>query len=232
MGNLVGKFVSAWANPWGAMRGVKEEGEGVGIVPSMIFIVVMGLLSGLITSIGSTIVPPPDLAGSSKAAVWLAVAVVPLVSFVGSFIGAFIIWGLVDGFLKGSMIQYKTSYRLLAVLAAFSPVSALLAPIPKAGQYLAMAVNIWATIVMIQGIIIVMDTPKLRTWVICGILFASLFALGLAARVAAQRQLAGGPNFSDLNDNFGTDDVSFESDTLDKELQEMADKAKADAEKK
>jgi len=234
MNSLVSKFMAVWLHPCQAMTAVKDEGEDAGIVSSMIFVVLMGLLSGIITSVLAMVVPAAAVPGTSKAMAWLAVLVVPVVSFLGSFIGAFIIWGLVDGVLKGSSPQYKTAYRLLALLAAFSPVSALLSPIPKVGQYLAIAVNIWATIVMIQGIIIVRDTPKAKTWVTCGILFSLLFTLGIFARLAAQRQLQnGGPGgFNDLGagtDLGGpTDDLGATSDKLEEQLQGMADKAKAD----
>jgi hypothetical protein len=229
MNSLISKFMATWLHPWDAMQSVKQEGETASIVPSMVFIVVIGLLSGVITSILGMFLPAAAVPGASKAAVWLAVIVVPVVSFIGSFIGAFIIWALVDGVLKGTTPQYKTAYRLLALLAAFSPVSALLSPIPKVGQYLAIAVNIWATIVMIRGIIIVRDTPPVRTWVTCGILFAFLFTLGIFARMAAQRQFQNG-GFGDLGPATGApaDDLGTASDNLEKQLQDLADKAKTD----
>jgi hypothetical protein len=223
MNSLVGKFISAWVHPWAAVQGVKDEGEQTSIVPSMIFIVVMGLLSGIITAVMGMVFPPANAVGAGKAFVWLAVLVVPVVSFLGSFLGAFIIFGLVDGILKGTSEQYKTAYRLLAVLAAFSPISALLAPIPKVGQFLAIAVNVWATIVMIRGIIVVRDTPPVRTWVACGILFAFLFLLGIFDRVAAQRNLPGAP-LGDLEAGLGGD-----LGGLDAELQNLANDAKAPA---
>jgi hypothetical protein len=234
MNSIVAKFIGTWLHPWQSMDMLKLEGEDASIKPAMIYIVVLGLISGLITSLYGVFLPSAAIPGTSKAAAWLALALVPAVSFIGSFIGAFIIWGLVDGWLKGTQAQYKTAYRLLAVLAAFSPVSALLAPIPRVGQYLSIAVNIWATIVMIRGIIIVRDTPRVRTWVICLSLFVFLFAVGLMARIAAQRQLATGNNFgafggatdSTLDTTTPADDLGETSDNLDKELQDLADKAK------
>jgi hypothetical protein len=223
MNNLVGKFVSMWTRPADAMRSVKEEGDLVSLAPSMIFIVVMALISGVITAIWGMIVPPPGLSGGPSGAVWMAALFVPLASFIGSFIGAFIIWGLVDGLLNGTAAQYKLSYRMLALLAAFSPVSALLAPIPKVGQYLAIAVNLWATIVMIRGIIIVRETRPVRTWVVCGLIFGLLFTIGLFARVAAQRQVAGGqPGFNDFASD---EDLGLDED-LDAKLDDLANDAK------
>src|SRR5581483_380873 len=127
MNSIVAKFIGTWFHPWQAMGMLKTEGEDASITPAMVYIVVLGIISGLITSLYGVFLPSAAIPGTSKAAAWLALALVPAVSFVGSFIGAFIIWGLIDGWLKGTSAQYKTSYRLLAVLAAFSPVSALLA---------------------------------------------------------------------------------------------------------
>ncbi len=232
MNSIVAKFIGAWLHPWQSMEYLKVEGEDASIKPAMIYIVVMALLSGLITSLYGVFLPSAAVPGTSKAAAWLALVLIPVVAFIGSFIGAFIIWGLIDGWLKGTTPQYKTAYRLLAVLAAFSPISALVAPIPKVGQYLSIIVNFWATIVMIQGIIIVRATPKVRTWVICLSLFIFLFAVGLMARVAAQRQIQSGNNFGNLgadsNFDLGSpkDDLGETSDNLDKELQDLADKNK------
>ena len=172
----------------------------------MMFVIVMGLVSGIITAVVGMFLPPAGATGT-RAYVWLAVAVVPIVSFVGSFLGAIIIWALVDGLLSGKMSEYGLSYKLIAVLAAFSPISAIVAPIPAVGQYLAIALNVWATIVMIIGIIAVRKTSVVRTWVVCGVLFAFLFLLDVFARIAAQRQFAGpGGGVPEFGETTGAND--------------------------
>jgi hypothetical protein len=145
MGNLVGMFLGAWFRPWATMEAIRAEGytetPGSGglsglfsnIRKYMMFVIVMGLVSGIITAAVGMVVPPAGAAGT-RAYVWLAVLVVPLVSFIGSFLGALIIWALVDGLLSGKMAGYGLSYKLIAVLAAFSPISAAVAPIPTVGQ--------------------------------------------------------------------------------------------------
>ena len=98
-------------------------------------------------------------------------------------------------------------------------ISAALASIPKVGAYIAIAINIWATVVMIQGLILVRETPKVRTWVTCLVIFGFLFLLGVLARVSAQRQLEGAPNFSEFN-------VGEEEDTaFDNELENRANQS-------
>jgi len=227
MGNLVGMFLGAWFKPWATMEAIRAEGYAetpggggisgllANIKKYMLFVIVMGLISGIITAVVGMVLPPAGGAGN-RAYVWLAVAVVPIVSFIGSFLGALIIWALVDGLLSGKMSEYGLSYKLIAVLAAFSPISAAVAPIPAIGQYLAIALNIWATVVMIIGIIAVRKTSVVRTWVVCGVLFAFLFLLGVFARIAAQRQFAGaGGGLPEFSDTTGTDN-------LDQQLQDLA----------
>ncbi len=228
MGNLVGMFFGAWFRPWATMEGIKNEGYSEGgtgvsnffanIKQYMMFVIVMGLVSGVITALVGTFLPPAGASGN-KAFVWLAVAVVPTVSFLGSFLGALIIWALVDGLLAGKVSGYGLSYKLIAVLAAFSPISAALAPIPKVGQILAIVLNVWATVVMIVGIIIVRKTSTVRTVLVCGVLFAFLFLLGVFARVAAQRQFAGGPGLPEIGGGAAA------TDNLDQQLEDLANQA-------
>lgn len=229
MSNLIGMFMSAWLSPWTAMQQIKEAGDTAEVKSSMSFVVVMGLISGLITAVIG-VLTPAAVAGP-KWMVWLSIVIVPLVSFLGSFIGALIIWALVDGLLRGKSEQYWTSYRILALLAAFSPIAALLTAIPKVGQYLAIAVNVWATIVMIRGIIIVRNTPPVRTWITCGVLFSILFAIGVLARVAASQQALGGAGFNEFDAGaFGDEDLAANED-LDKQLQDLAEKAQSEPKK-
>jgi Yip1 domain len=232
MNSIVGKFLSAWLHPWDTMANVREEGEAASIKSSMIFIVVMGLLAGLVSAIVGTVTPQQAVNGQliPKAMMWLAVVIVPLASLLGSFLGTLILWAIVFGLLKGSLGQYKTTYRLLAVLAAFSPVSAILSAIPKVGPYLSIAVNVWAIIVMIQGVVIIMGTPPVRTWVSCLFVFGFLFLLGVLANVTARREFDSG-GFSDLDGRLGgiPNEIDLTSDEaeLNKQLQELSEKEKA-----
>lgn len=79
----------------------------------------------------------------------------------------------------------------MALLAAFSPLSALLAPLPRVGTVLAVIINVWATIVLIRGIILVMDTPAVRTWILSILFFGLLILMGVAAQVATRQNLPG-----------------------------------------
>jgi len=69
------------------------------------------------------------------------------------------------------------------------------------------------------GIIIVRKTSTLRTVLVCGFLFAFLFLLGVFARVAAQRQFAGGPALPELGA------ATPAGDNLDQQLEDLANQA-------
>jgi hypothetical protein len=71
---------------------------------------------------------------------------------------------------------------------------------------------------MIIGIITVRKTGVVRTWVVCGVLFAFLFLLGVFARIAAQRQFTGGGAGFDV----GAADTGPAGDNLDQQLEDLA----------
>jgi len=223
MKSILGRFMSMWLHPWATMQGIKEEGEEAGIKFSMIFIVAMGLLSGLLTAVMGTVFPQPGFQGGAMA-LWIAAIAVPILSFIFSFIGAFILWGpFAFGFLKGTLNQYKTCYRLLATLTAFGPVSSLLAPLPKVGVFIGVVINIWALIVMIKGLMIVLETPKVRS-IILGVFLGGVIVMGLIFQSVALRQLQGGPGGAQTFG--GLDDLNLDEDELNKQLEELAAEAR------
>ena len=226
MGNLISRFVSVLVNPWGAMRAVKAEGDTASIKPYVLYVAVIGLLSGVISAVmGSIIQPEMVRIGQMPAwTVWIAVAQVPIVLVISSFLNALIVWGIINGLLQGTGAQYKTTFRVLALPVTFSPLAALLAPIPKVGMILLIAVSLWAFIVTVRGIIIVRETKPLRTWIT--FVLVTVFSLLLFALAAAAAQtLAGGAarpgaGFQGFGDDLFGDDVNFEQ-----ELQRLTEEA-------
>lgn len=230
MANIISKMLGVLLHPWESMGVVKSEGDSVGLKPAILFIVITGVISGVISSIWGFILPPPAVAAGqvTKLSILLAIPLVPLISFLLSFVGAFILWGIVHGFLKGSVSDYRTMYRLFALLSAFSPINALLSPIPTVGPWLGVAINIWGILVLIRGIILVFETSPVRSGVVLGLIFLALLALGLAFRAETERQLAGGPGFGGIGAGTDFGDLGDEA-ALNKELEDMANKAKAES---
>ena len=70
MGNLVGMFLGAWFKPWATMEAIRAEGYAetpggggisgllANIKKYMMFVVVMGLVSGIITAVVGMVLPP------------------------------------------------------------------------------------------------------------------------------------------------------------------------------
>lgn len=227
MNNMIATFLNVLMRPWPTLAGLKAQGAQVTLKPAMLFIVVMGLLSGVISALWGVALPPAPVAAGQlgRWSALLAIPLVPVLTFVLSFIGTFVLWGLVEGFLRGSMVGYKTMYRIFALLAAFSPVSALVSPIPTVGPWLGLAINIWGIIVLIRGIIIVMDTPSTRTWTVLGLIFLFLLALGFVFRAETQRQLQSGAAFPELGGGAFGDDLG-DDEALNRELEALANQAK------
>lgn len=231
--NIIGKFVGMWTSPWKSIETLKSEGLDASIKPSLTFVVIMGLLAGIVTAIIGAFSPAPIVAGEimPKWLVWLSIVIVPIASLIGSFLGAFLVWALVTGLLFGNATQYKSIYRILAALSAFSPVTAAIASIPKVGSYIAIGINIWALIILIKAIIVVLDTKPVRTAVTLGVAFGLLFLLGFLARISTENALrnqAGASDFGNMNDSFmntapqGTDDMGAKLDELANQAKDAA----------
>jgi hypothetical protein len=231
MASIIQTFVTTLTKPLHMFQQLKEEGPEAGISHSIYYVLTMGVVAGLITAIQGQFGPVPMIANEPmpKALVWASILIVPLVSLIGSFIGSFVVWILVTGAVFGSMAQYKSIYRVLAVLSTFSPISAILGIIPVAGTWLGIALNIYALVLMIRGVIIVMETKPVRTAVTLGVVFAILFVLGLVARQISDQQMAGIPSdFGDMG-AFGDDFGSMSDAELDRELEALANQAKSGA---
>jgi hypothetical protein len=219
MNNMLQLFIGAWFRPWDTMRVVKEQPQETSIQPTVIYIVLIGLLSGIIAAVMGFVFPDARLAASGlpKWSVASSVLLLPLFYFVGSFLSAGIVWGIVVGFVRGNGSEYKTIYRLMAVPVAFYPISTLLAPLPWGGQWAAIAINIWATVVLIGGIVIVMDAPKVRTAVTFVLIFLAFIALAFLATLATRSQFPGQPLAA-------SDDLNLKDEELDAQLDELLNK--------
>ncbi len=223
MTSLVGTFMSAWVRPWSALNEIKQQNASPTLKPYMMFVVVMGIVNGIIAAIVTSMQPAAALAPIPK--VWAIVAVlvlVPVLAFVFSFIGAFFLWMFVDGAVTGTAENYRAMYRISALVSAFSPVTAIVGQIPKVGPWIAVAVNLWALVVTIQGVVIVRDARPVRAWAAFIGLIVVLLGLALLARLAEQPRTATPARYSDLD--LGTDTTgSLPNDQLEKRLNDIAE---------
>lgn len=228
MGKLISLVATVLLKPAAALKNLKDEGEGVGIVPSLIFVVVLSLVAGLIASVIGMVIPPAPVTQGlfGKGGMWaLYMAVGPLLVLAGSFASAFFLWGITDGFFKGSLPQYKLTYRLLALTAAFYPISALITPIPKVGTVVGWILQAWVMIFVIWGLVAVKGAKILQT-VLMVLITVVLLALAAVFGPRLSQGLAptAFPNIgAGANEDFFGD--IGETDEIDKMMEEQANKA-------
>jgi len=232
MGNLIGNVFTVLLKPGAALKNLSDEGEGAGIISSLIFIAVLSVVSGLIASLIGMFIPPlPVTQGVfGKGGMWLLYMVVgPLLILAGSFASAFFLWGITDGFFKGTLPQYKLTYRLLALTAAFYPLSALISPIPKIGVYLGYALQAWVLIFVLWGLISVKNAKPLQTILIL-VISGVLLALAAIFGPRIGQNLGIGSTLPSLGGAVSPEVLPGETqgmDQIDKMMQEEAGKGQA-----
>lgn len=224
MMSMVNRFISVWVRPFDALREIKENGAASGFWSTVVYVLILGVISGLISATMGIVFWTPNPYGYTKAQMWLAAfSGITISTLLTSFIVAGAIWGLVFGFLNSQWPQYKLSYLLFAAFVAFSPASALFSPIPKVGFWIGLAINLWAAIVLIKGIIIVFDTRPLRTWILCVLLGAIVALFAFQVRQEALRNTQ--PNLAEFG--AGLDEEPFGDLGLEEEPAAATPPAKA-----
>jgi len=153
-----------------------------GFVEPLVFMVVMGVIAGLIQAVASLL--GLNIAGGMAAGV-SAIIIMPIVAVVAGFIGAaiyFVIWKLM-----GSQEDYETAYRCGAYASAFSPILAITDLIPYAGIVVAMLVCLY---ILVVASVEVHHIPSGKAWLVFGIIGAIIIVGGVSGQIAA-RKLSG-----------------------------------------
>jgi len=149
-----------------------------GFVEPLIFMVVMGVIGGLIQSIFSII----GLRASGMAMGAASIILLPIVIGIFGFIGAailFIIWKIM-----GSQEPYETAYRCAAYISALTPITSLIGLIPYIGGAIGIAL---ATYFIVIASIEVHNIPSQKAWLVFGIIGAILVILSFSGELASRR---------------------------------------------
>ncbi len=181
----------------------REMPKGGGISRPLAFMVMMGVINGLVTaalglfdmasnpifSTGMTIVslvlyPFAELSHTPILSTGMAIASIvlyPLAYAVFGFAGA----GLVCTVWKllGSRESYETSYSCVAYLAAFMPLTTLLLVIPYGGLLVSVALLTYLYVLISRK---VHGIERTRAWLVFGLIGVMLFLMGIGADIRAQ----------------------------------------------
>ncbi|NLD35544.1 MAG: hypothetical protein GX654_01600 [Desulfatiglans sp.] len=174
--NILNTAMKVITNPVGFYREMPKTG---GFVEPLIFAVVLGLVSGVITAILSI------FSLGSASSFWMGLAYIilyPIMVAICSFIGAailFLIWKIM-----GSLEPYETTYRCVAYATAITPLTVILGIIPYLGSILGLA---WGLYLLLVASTEVHKIAQKTALMVFGIIFILLAIFTTCGQFTARR---------------------------------------------
>lgn len=157
----------------------REMPKAGGYVEPLIFMLVIGVVSGLIQAILSLL--RVNVVGVAMAGI-AAVIMMPIAILIGGFIGAgiaFVIWKLM-----GSEENYETAYRCCAYASAVSPITTVFGIIPYLGSAIGIVIVTYYLVIASGE---VHKIPAKKAWTVFGVLAAVLIFLSMSGQFAARK---------------------------------------------
>ena len=168
--------MSVLTSPSAFFREMPKTG---GFVDPLIFMVIMGIISGLIQTVFSLV----GLHIAAGMAMGVAsIILFPIVIAIGGFIGAailFVIWKLL-----GSQESYETAYRCGAYISVLMPIITVLGLIPYLGS--AVGIALYGYFLVIASV----EVHKIhsqKAWLVFGIIGAILIIMNISAQITARK---------------------------------------------
>lgn len=162
-------------DPVGFYRGMATSG---GFAEPAIFVIVMGLVMGVLIAVFTLIGFGPV---GAMAAGFAAIIFMPIGAVIGSFIGAaimFVVWKLM-----GSERNFEAAYRSVAHATAIYPVMAVLGLIPYLGTVIGV---VWGVYLMYCASTQVHKIEAGRAKIVLGILGALMLFMQLSGEMASR----------------------------------------------
>jgi hypothetical protein len=150
-----------------------------GFVEPLIFMVIMGVISGLIQTLFSIV--SLNVAGGMAMGIG-SIILVPIFAAIFGFVGAailFVIWKLL-----GSQESYETAYRCGAYLSVLMPIITVLGLIPYLGS--AVGIALYVTFLVIASVE-VHNIPSQKAWLVFGIIGAILIIMNIGGQMTARK---------------------------------------------
>ncbi|RQW83284.1 MAG: hypothetical protein EHM79_16555 [Geobacter sp.] len=165
----------------------REMPKTGGFVEPLVFMVIMGAISGLLGGLFQAVSSMLGLHLYVGMQMGIAsIVLLPIMFALGSavfgFVSAailFVIWKLM-----GSGESYETAYRCVAYLAALSPLTTVLGIIPYIGGAIGLVIF---TFYLVTASIQTHGIAAQRAWLVFGILAAIFIIFSVSAQIAARR---------------------------------------------
>jgi hypothetical protein len=188
----------------------REMPKTGGYAEPLLFMVVMGVVNGLVTAVlglfGLTFIFSMGMAIAS-------IIIYPVMYAVFGFIGAaivYVIWKLM-----GSQENYETAYRCVAYIAAFMPIVSVIDIIPYIGVLAGIALLTWVYVV---ASVETHKLPSRKAWLVFGILGAAIFLMSLGAGMASRSMQSGTEQrIKEMQKN--TEDMKKKLEEMQKEME-------------
>ncbi len=157
----------------------KDMPKTGGFVEPLIFMVIIGVVSGIIQAVLSLL--HLSAVGSAIAGI-TAIVMMPVAVLIFGFIAAgiaFLVWKLM-----GSTENYETAYRCVAYTSAISPITTVFGVIPYLGAII--GILIWTFYIVIASVE-VHRIPAKKAWTVFGIIAGVLALMSLNAEIASRK---------------------------------------------
>lgn len=158
----------------------KNMAKGGGFIEPLVFIVAMGVLSGIFRAILALFGLVPEVPFSMAiASIVIAPILMAIFGFIATFI-LFIIWKII-----GSRESFETAFRCYAYVSAIVPINTIISIIPYAGPVLGF---IWMTYLIIIASIEVHKIKPSIAWIVFGAICAILSISAISSQFIAKKQ--------------------------------------------
>jgi len=157
----------------------REMPKTGGFVEPLVFMVVLGVVSGLIQAVLSML--HLSVAGGAMTGI-AAIVIMPIAIAIFGFVGAgiaFVVWKLM-----GSQENYETAYRCCAYTSAISPITTVIGIIPYLGSVIGILIG---TYYIVMASVEVHGIPAKKAWTVFGIIAVVLSLMSLSGQYAARK---------------------------------------------
>lgn len=210
--NILNTAVRVITNPVGFYREMPKTG---GFPEPLIFAVILGLISGLLTAILSIF----SLGAAASFLMGIAFIIIyPIMIAIFGFVGAailFIIWRII-----GSKESFETAYRCWAYSMAILPITTLLGIIPYLGTIIGLA---WGFYLIVVASTEAHKIPQKTAYIVFGVICALMVIMSTCSQYAGRKFQEGMEEFGSQMEDMTPEEAGKAFGDFMKGLQEAAE---------
>jgi hypothetical protein len=175
---IINTAIKVITNPLGFFKNMAKSG---GFIEPLIFIVAMGIVSGILQAVLAVLGFVRGVPFSmALASIIIAPVLMAVFGFAVAFV-LFIIWKIM-----GSQEPYETAFRCNAYVASITPINTVLAVIPYIGPVLGF---VWMMYLIILASIEVHKIKPKIAWIVFGVICAILSISAITSQFAARKMI-------------------------------------------